>query len=140
MIFVDTGAWLALYNKRDQNHKTARKAARYLKDNKIALITTDYVFDEAVTVIRMKVGHMEAVTFGNSLLNSKVVNIVEIDRDFRKEAWYIFTKYKDHRFSYTDCTSFAVLQQIKIKRVFGYDKDFESMHFTLFPTEKESLS
>lgn len=81
----------------------------------------------------MKVGHKEAVNFGNSLLKSKVVNMVEISKDLKKEAWRIFVKYKDHRFSYTDCTSFAVLQRMKINRVFGYDKDFESMYFILFP-------
>ncbi len=130
-VFVDTGAWLSLYDKRDQNHQKAKEVAIYLKDEKVHLITTDYIFDEAVTIIRMRVGHKEAINFGNSLLKSNVVKIVEIDDDFKKEAWNIFVKYKDHRFSYTDCTSFAVLSQMKIERVFGYDKHFESMQFTL---------
>jgi len=47
MIFVDTSAWLALYNKKDQNHKTAKETAKYLKNKKILLITTDYIFEEA---------------------------------------------------------------------------------------------
>jgi len=133
VVFVDTGAWLALYDKKDHNHQTAKETATRLKDGKIPLITTDYVFDEAVTIIRMRVGHKEAVTFGNSLLKSRVVKVVEIGDDLKKEAWNIFVRYKDHRFSYTDCTSFAVLFRMKVDRVFGYDKHFESMHFTLFP-------
>ncbi len=133
MIFVDTSAWLALYDKKDQNHKTAKEAAKYLKNKKIPLITTDYIFDETVTIIRMKVGHKEAVNFGNFLLRSKVVNIIEVNKMFKKRAWDIFVKYKDHRFSYTDCTSFAVMQQMKIDKVFGYDKDFEVLNFSLFP-------
>ena len=81
----------------------------------------------------MRVGHKEAVTFGNSLLKSRVVKVIRIDDDLRGEAWNIFVRYKDHRFSYTDCTSFALLVRMKIDRVFGYDKHFESMHFTLLP-------
>lgn len=132
-VFVDTGAWLSLYDKRDQNHQSAKKAATYLKDEKVHLITTDYVFDEAVTIIRLRVGHKEAINFGNSMLKSRIVKIVDIGNDLKKEAWNIFVKYKDVRFSYTDCTSFAVLTQMKIEQVFGYDKHFKSMHFTLFP-------
>jgi predicted nucleic acid-binding protein len=132
-VFVDTGACLSLYDRKDQNHQKAKEAAIHLKDGKVPLITTDYVFDETVTIIRMRVGHKEAVNFGNSLLKSKIVKMVEINDDLKKEAWNIFIKYKDHRFSYTDCTSFAVLIQMKIERVFGYDKHFESMHFTLLP-------
>ena len=132
-VFVDTGAGLSLHDKKDQNHQKAKETAIYLKDGKVHLITTDYVFDEAVTIIRMRVGHKEAVNFGNSLLKSKIVQIVQLNDDLKKEAWDIFVKYKDHRFSYTDCTSFAVLIRMKIERVFGYDKHFKSMHFTLLP-------
>lgn len=133
MVFVDTGAWLALYDRKDQNHRTAKEASMHLRDEKIPLFTTDYVFDEAVTIIRLRVGHKEAVSFGDSLLKSRVVQIVEINGDIKKEAWNMFVKYKDHRFSYTDCTSFAVLLRMKIDMVLGYDKHFQSMHFTLFP-------
>jgi len=133
VVFVDTGAWLALYDRKDQNHRTAKEASMHLRDEKIPLFTTDYVFDEAVTIIRLRVGHKEAVSFGDSLLKSRVVQIVEINGDIKKEAWNMFVKYKDHRFSYTDCTSFAVLLRMKIDMVLGYDKHFQSMHFTLFP-------
>jgi len=133
VVFVDTGAWLALYDRKDQNHRTAKEASTHFRDERVSLVTTDYVFDEAVTIIRMRVGHKEAVSFGNALSKSKVVRVVEINSDIKKEAWNIFEKYKDHRFSYTDCTSFAVIFRMKIDKVFGYDKHLESMHFTLIP-------
>ena len=34
-VFVDTGAWLSLYDKKDQNHQKAKEAAIYLKDGKV---------------------------------------------------------------------------------------------------------
>ncbi len=133
MIFVDTSAWLALYDRRDQNHQTAREVAEYLRKERIPLVTTDYVFDETVTIVRMRVGHGEAVILGESLLKSSVVDLVEVDRNLRRRAWEIFVRYDDHRFSYTDCTSFAVMRQMGIDRVFGYDRDFEVLGFSLVP-------
>ena len=73
------------------------------------------------------------MTLGESLLKSSVVNLVEVDMAFRRKAWEIFVKYRDHRFSYTDCTSFAVMRQLGIDRVFGYDRDFEILGFSLIP-------
>ena len=133
MIFVDTSAWLALYDRRDQNHRTAREVAEYLRGERVPLVTTDYVFDETVTIVRMRVGHGEAVALGESLLKSSVVELVEVEKNLRRKAWEIFVKDGAPRFSYTDCTSFAVMRQMGIDRVFGYDRDFEILGFSLVP-------
>lgn len=114
MIFVDTSAWLALYDRKDQNHRTAREVAEYLRESRVPLVTTDYIFDETVTIVRRRVGHREAVAFGEALLKSSVVRLVEIDGVLRRRAWDIFVKYGDQRFSYTDCTSFVVMQHMGI--------------------------
>jgi len=135
VIFVDTSAWLALYDRKDQNHRTAREVAEYLRESRVPLVTTDYIFDETVTIVRRRVGHREAVAFGEALLKSSVVRLVEIDGVLRRRAWDIFVKYGDQRFSYTDCTSFVVMQHMGINRVFGYDGDFEVLGFVLVPQE-----
>jgi len=59
--------------------------------------------------------------------------MVEVNGDLRKRAWEVFVKYRDHRFSYTDCTSFAVMRQMGIDKVFGYDRDFEVVGFVVVP-------
>ena len=52
-IFVDTGAWYTLVDNRDPVHV---KASAFFVHNTIPLITTNYVFDETVTLIRKKIG------------------------------------------------------------------------------------
>ncbi len=52
MIFVDTGAWIAIFNPRDQHHHEAVAIYNDLRRREIKLLTTDYVIDETVTRLR----------------------------------------------------------------------------------------
>jgi uncharacterized protein len=51
MIFVDTGAWFAAIVPTDPNHQ---RAASFLATNREPLITTDYVVDETLTLLRAR--------------------------------------------------------------------------------------
>ena len=46
MIFVDSGAWIALLNQKDQYHDDAVVIYNGLKQQRVRLLTTDYVIDE----------------------------------------------------------------------------------------------
>lgn len=63
MTFVDSGAWIALYNRRDQHHADAIGIFRDLEQQRARLLTTDYVLDETITRLRYDVSHMAAVAF-----------------------------------------------------------------------------
>jgi predicted nucleic acid-binding protein len=63
MTFVDTGAWIALFNVRDQYHAEARAIYYTLQQQRERLYTTDYVIDETVTRLRYDVNHSAAVEF-----------------------------------------------------------------------------
>ena len=58
MIFVDTGAWIALSDRRDQYHNDAVAIYTRLKRQKERLLTTDYLIDETVTRLRYDLGHL----------------------------------------------------------------------------------
>ncbi len=51
MIFVDTSAWYASVVPSDPNHAAA---AAWLKENRLPLLTTDYVVDEILTLLKMR--------------------------------------------------------------------------------------
>ena len=65
MIFVDTSAFYALEVEDDINHEKARKfLANELRKGKYGiLITSDYVIDETLTLLRIKHGVAAAFKF-----------------------------------------------------------------------------
>ena len=46
-----------------------------------------------------------------------------------------FFRWRDKSFSFTDCTSFVIMQEKRIRQVLTTDKHFAIAGFELFPTE-----
>lgn len=61
------------------------------------------------------------------------MRIVHVTQDDEQRADEIFLKYTDHRISYTDCTSVAVMERLGIDTVFSFDRDFETMGRSRIP-------
>ena len=136
MIFVDTSAFLAIINKKDNNHVAATQFLEEIKNGKIRIkkiITSDYIIDETLTRIRYSVGHKEAVEWGNDILASKVIEKIGIDKELFGSAWELFQTYEDKKLSFTDCTSFALMKKKDIKKAFSFDEDFKRLGFVLLP-------
>ena len=134
MIFVDSGAWIALSNRRDQHYGDAVAIYETVKRQKIRLLTTDYVLDETVTRLRYDVGHREAVRFLDLIEiaeKRKEVTVEEIDSTLFEEAKRLFRQYDSARLSFTDCTSFVVCQHYTISAAFAFDQHFTIMGITL---------
>ncbi len=136
MIFVDTSAFLALANEKDNNHIAATQFLEEIKNGKIRIkkiITSDYIIDETLTRIRYSVGHKEAVEWGKDILASKVIEKIDIEREIFGSAWQLFKTYDDKKLSFTDCTSFALMKKIGIEKVFSFYEDFKRTGFVLLP-------
>lgn len=137
-IFADTGAWIALADKNDQNHNSARNLYDLIQKRNIPLIVTDYIFDETVTWLQYKTGHNIACDWGNKILNSRMVEIVKVSDEHINPAWELFQKYHDQNFSFTDCISFTVMKFLGLNTAFAYDSHFLTMGFLVIG-EKGSL-
>jgi uncharacterized protein len=131
-LFVDTSAWLALNDKNDQYHQDALLKKAIIKTRKIDLITSDYVVDETLTIIRYRVSHQAAVVYGDSLMNSRIVTIIGITENEKLAAWALFKKYSDKELSFTDCTSFALMKKLGLRQAFSFDDHFRQTGFQLF--------
>ncbi len=134
MIFVDTSAFLAIENRRDTYHaQSLNFRDSYLKTGH-TLITSDYVLDESYTIIRLRAGHIITVKFGEVLRKSQLIYIEYITAEIIEKAWDIFKTFVDHDFSFTDCTSFALMERLNISNVFTFDAHFKEYgQFNLNP-------
>ena len=134
MIFVDTSAFLALENRQDSHHSRAL----HFKDDCLKrghpLITSDYVLDESYTIIRLRASHTLSVQFGENLRKSRLIRIEYLTPEIIEKAWRLFKTFSDHDFSFTDCTSFALMERLHISTAFTFDAHFrEYGRFTLKP-------
>ena len=98
----------------------------------IDLVTSDYVIDETLTIIRYRVSHKAAVVFGDSLMDSRIVTIFAITDNEKLAAWALFKKYSDKELSFTDCSSFALMKKQGVRQAFSFDDHFRQTGFQLF--------
>jgi predicted nucleic acid-binding protein len=123
-------------NEKDNNHIAAKTFLEGIKNGNVRvkkIITSYYIIDEALTRIRYSVGNKEAVKWGKDILASRVVEKMEVGKEIFELAWEIFETYEDKKLSFTDCTSFALMKKRNVEKVFSFDKDFETMGFSLMP-------
>lgn len=132
-LFVDTSGWVAVHDAADARNSKALAVWQGLPRQAAVLFTTDYVFDETVTVLRLKIGHAAAVEFGDTLLRSRVVRMLEVTREVRDRAWAYFKTHRDKGYSFTDCTSFVIMHDLGLARAFTLDRHFRQAGFEVLP-------
>ena len=124
-LFVDTGAFIALADADDENHKSAAAFYRNEREKGTRFITTNFVVCETMNYLRARVSHHIAALFRENLKKSRFIEIATVSPSVEDEAFAIFKRYADKDFSFTDCTSFSVMRSLKLKSAFAFDKHFE---------------
>lgn len=131
-VFVDTSALVALFDENDTRHKEAMQRLERIRSRRIGMVISDFVFGESITTTLARAGHRIAVTVGEYILNSAIVDFVWLDERIKRKAWEYFKKHDDKRFSFTDCTSFVLMKEINVKKYFAFDEDFKRAGFEEF--------
>src|SRR3954466_9239349 len=122
MIFVDTSAWFAATVPSDSNH---RAASDFLAaTDSVLLVTSDYVFDEYLTLLKVRGEARRAQLLGQQILNEEVCRIEWVTPPDVYKAWTTFSSYRDKGWSFTDCVSRAVIDRLKIDAAFAFDRHF----------------
>jgi predicted nucleic acid-binding protein len=134
MVFVDATAWIAIASPKDENHEPASEYIQEAADSGILLFTTRFIFAETLIFIRKRVSVEKAIEFGEYLLESPQVKMLEIQPELHEKTWEIFKKYRDWRdLSYVDCLSFVVMKNSGINTAFAFDDDFRRFGFVKVP-------
>lgn len=120
-LFVDTSAWFAYANRKDPDHAAVREVFRGF-DGRIS--TSNFIFDETLSLCRYRLGHAAAAKIGSALLDSDAVDLIRITPEDEQAAWALFCQRPDQRYSFTDCTSFALMRRLGINTVLALDDDF----------------
>jgi predicted nucleic acid-binding protein len=65
-----------------------------------------------------------AVQFGEDVRASRVLRVEHVTPEIVEAAWRIFKAFADKEFSFTDCTSFALMEHLRVSTVFTFDEHF----------------
>lgn len=145
-VFVDANAWISLVDDTEHLHKETLILNSELQDAGVFYITTNFVLDETYTFFTTQYRHDIAIKLGEYIKNdcdyldecdqkncrfmeeykfrSCKLDVTKVDDKIEEKAWKILKDYRDKDFSYTDCTSFAVMDDNKIYEAFTNDNHF----------------
>ena len=133
-LFVDTAGWVACADAADPAHdNTAAARDAWLQDGGV-LITTDYVADETLTLLRLRLGLRTSEAWWQQVDASPRVRWEYISLARTDKARAFFFRYRDKEFSFTDCTSFVVMRELKLQEVLTTDHHFSQAGFLTLPT------
>jgi len=121
VIFIDTGAFFAYAIPSDKHHQTA---AQWFRQNRLPLITSDYVVDETLTLMRSRAPGIRSTELGELLFSGKLADLYYLTEEDIQAAWQVFRTYTDKAWSFTDCTSKVIVGKLGITHAFSFDQHF----------------
>jgi predicted nucleic acid-binding protein len=131
-LIADTSGLYAVADRKDLHHA---QAAAFLKGLTLAdsLLVSNHVFDETMTIVKMRLGMQAALQLGVRLRNSRLVEMVVFSPADEQETWRVFSQYADKAWSYTDCACRVLAQQRGIGQAFTFDRHFAQMGLEMAP-------
>jgi len=124
--------WYALKNKNDPHHNFAVTFLKTIYNRHVICYTSDYVIDEAITLTRARLkNHEVSKILAEELLSEAAAKIIYVAPSYLPRALEIYAKYNDQTFSFTDCTTFAIMEDLKIKEALAFDSHFNFEFFGL---------
>ncbi len=129
-LFVDTSAWFAFANRQDPEHNAVDATFRAFRGR---LVTSNFIFDETVTLCLYRLGKKPAQAMGEALLDAREVDLIRLTVDDESSAWRMFCKRADKQYSFTDCTSFILMKRLGIEIAASLDDDFAAEGFQTAP-------
>jgi predicted nucleic acid-binding protein len=130
-VFVDTSAFVALRNRAEREHASARAALGRLVAERAPLFTSNYVFAETYTALLVRVGRTEAIEWGRRFRASAAIELIRIEEPVDEAAWSILESHADKPWSYIDASSFALMESEGTAEAFAFDRHFVQRGLTL---------
>lgn len=136
-LFIDTGAFFARFNERDENYERATAVFRAIAEKRLAyrpLYTSGYVLSELATLTLRKSGHDAAVEALRRATASGI-RVLHPDEGTFKDTRVEFARYDDQQISFVDHMTGILSLYYDVEHVFAFDSDFRTLGFTVVPED-----
>lgn len=118
---TDTSAIYALIDRDDTNHRKAKAILRAAVRQGIAPLITNFIVAESHALLLSRLG----AGIARDWLTKQIWPVEPVTPADEKKAKEIIQRYTDKEFSYTDATSFAVMERLGIPTAFAFDVHFK---------------
>jgi uncharacterized protein len=140
MIFLDTGFLAALVLEDDAQHERVVDAFEPYRGRILSqlIVTTNHILSETVTLIRSRAGapwplrNRIAIRVGEQMLAEAFGRLHHVTVEQERDAFAYLKKHSDKNYSFADCTSFVVMEQLGITEALTLDSHF-THRFTAIP-------
>jgi uncharacterized protein len=121
-VFMDSAGFLALWDAGDAYHAEGVRLQEALARKRRRFWTTEYIVDETVTLLLVRRSHAAAVDFLDAVERSEALRLEWIGPDRFHAAGALFRKHADKDWSFTDCVSFAIMRELRVRDAFELNK------------------
>lgn len=139
-IFVDTGAFVAILDPRDDLHRDAIGFYRGASDP-VRWVTTSAVVVESYAYFLSRLGRYYAEKWLDYLdegRGSSHLRVIYTDERDGRDAENILRRFRDQDMSYTDALTLAAAARYDIRAIFGFDHHLALTGVTLLPGHRAS--
>ena len=137
-LFVDTNAFIALFDQDDTYHDRAKAVINGIKDQTLSygpVFTSRYVLSETVTTLLYAVDHRAAVKALKTIRESSTVNILEVTEQLFERTAEQFAAYDDQQISFVDHLNAVLSDEFDIEHIFAFEEDFNTLGLTRVPVD-----
>jgi len=99
-------------------------------DEKRVCITTSSIIEETANALSNPKFRESVKTFYRNIRRSPRVTILHVDPELWEKGWRLFSNRDDKYWSFTDCVSFVVMNERRIKNALTSDKHFIQAGFS----------
>ena len=131
LVFVDTGAWIALALTRDPLHPRASKTWELLTSTGAKLHTSVSILVETFTFLDRNTTRNVALAWKDSLKVVPRLRILSCTSRDLEQAWKYFERPDLHKLSAVDALSFVLMAERRIRVAFAFDGHFATAGFRM---------
>jgi predicted nucleic acid-binding protein len=139
-LLVDTAGWMACADRADPAHLPCCAARDAALDAGQILITTDFIVDETLTLIRFRLGLDAADAWWQQIDRSTHLRWERVESERFERARHAFFQFRDKDLSFTDCTSVVIMRELRLTQVITTGSHFHQMGFQVLPAQRRPRS